>query len=434
MRLGYFSLIFAFSATATASFSKLNTTDLGWDQVHNVAGYVDVNQGKNTLFYWFFESRSDPANDPVILWLNGGPGCSSMKGLMWVNGPGIIQPDLSHSYNPYSWNSNASVIWLDQPAGTGLSSSQESVNSTEQLSKQVYEFLDQFFHEFPQYQNNIFHVSGSSDAGSYVSSIGSEILSQQDRIFNFTSVSIINGLVDATLQYQYMQPLLCGSAGIPAVIDRTECGKMDLTQPICIYRMEECLAGGQINCTEALKYCNEETIFKFKGNFFNINDPCSNVTTSCYAQDTYYQQYLSLPNVRQTLQITQETIKACNSTIYSDFVSSGALLQSNTKGLGNLLDSGIPVIIMAGELDATYNWAGNLAVAMSIEWNGADDFNNSPLKPLSVNGQNVADVQNHGILTFAKVHNAGHLVSWDQSEISLNLLNTWLSGNWGIST
>lgn len=434
MKLDCFLLVFFVCAIVSASFSKLDVTSLAWDQVYNVAGYADVNQRKNSLFYWFFESRNDPVNDPVILWLNGGPGCSSMKGMMWVNGPGIIQSDLSHSYNPYSWNSNASVIWLDQPAGTGLSSSQEPVKNVEQLSKQVYEFLDQFFHEFPQYQNNKFHISGSSDAGLYVSSIGAEILRQQDRLFNFTSVSIVNGLIDATLQYQYMQPLLCGSAGIPAVLNRTVCERMDLTQPLCIYRMEECLTGGQTNCTDALKYCNEETIFKYQGNFFNVNDPCSNTSVSCYAQDTYYQQYLNLPHVRQVLRITEEAIVACNATIYSNFVSTGTMLQSTTKNLGNLLDSGIPVIIMAGELDATYNWAGNRAIAMSIEWNGTDAFNNSPLQPLKINGQEIADVQNHDFLTFIKIHNAGHLVSWDQPEISLTLLNTWLSGNWAMTS
>lgn len=83
------------------------------------------------LFYWLFESRGDPATDPLLLWLSGGPGCSSMLALFVENGPyrivergsggGAAAADSSRllRLNPHSWNSNATVIYLDQPAGTG---------------------------------------------------------------------------------------------------------------------------------------------------------------------------------------------------------------------------------------------------------------------------------------------------------------------------
>lgn len=81
------------------------------------------------LFYWLFESRNDPATDPLILWLSGGPGCSSMLALFVENSPyriverrGNANSDDSSRVlrlNPHSWNSNATVIYLDQPAGTG---------------------------------------------------------------------------------------------------------------------------------------------------------------------------------------------------------------------------------------------------------------------------------------------------------------------------
>lgn len=81
------------------------------------------------LFYWLFESRNDPATDPLILWLSGGPGCSSLMALFVENGPykivervdgeGVADSSRLLRLNPHSWNSNATVIYLEQPAGTG---------------------------------------------------------------------------------------------------------------------------------------------------------------------------------------------------------------------------------------------------------------------------------------------------------------------------
>lgn len=113
-------------------------------------------------FLGFFESRNDPANDPVILWLNGGPGCSSLLGLFMELGPSWINKDLKPDYNKYSWNANASTIFLDQPVNVGYSYSSESVSSTEAAGEDVYAFLTLFFAKFPQYAKQDFHIAGES--------------------------------------------------------------------------------------------------------------------------------------------------------------------------------------------------------------------------------------------------------------------------------
>ena len=88
-------------------------------------GYLDAN-GKH-FFFWFFESRSKPADDPLILWLNGGPGCSSLTGLLMELGPCRVNPKGDGTtFNPYSWNTNASIIFLDQPVEVGFSYSDDS--------------------------------------------------------------------------------------------------------------------------------------------------------------------------------------------------------------------------------------------------------------------------------------------------------------------
>lgn len=85
--------------------------------VKSTSGYFSVSElvTKN-YFFWFFESRVAPSSDPVVIWLTGGPGCSSQLALLQENGPCKVTEDgQSTTNNPYSWNSNANIMWVDQP-------------------------------------------------------------------------------------------------------------------------------------------------------------------------------------------------------------------------------------------------------------------------------------------------------------------------------
>jgi carboxypeptidase C (cathepsin A) len=82
--------------------------------VKQVSGYLDVDDDKH-FYFWFFESRDQPKTDPLVLWLNGGPGCSSLTGLLMELGPCRVNPGgQDTTINPHSWNSNANIIFLDQ--------------------------------------------------------------------------------------------------------------------------------------------------------------------------------------------------------------------------------------------------------------------------------------------------------------------------------
>ena len=97
-------------------------------------------------FYWFFESRSAPATDPVLLWMTGGPGCSSEVALFGENGPCSVNKNGTDTIrNPFSWNSNASVLYIDQPAGTGFSYGLGLDHDEKGVAADMYDFLQQFF-------------------------------------------------------------------------------------------------------------------------------------------------------------------------------------------------------------------------------------------------------------------------------------------------
>jgi len=133
------------------------------------AGYVPV--GTNNYFYWFIESEHSPKDDPVVLWLNGGPGCSSLGGLMSENGPFYPDGNGDLVLNPYSWNRMANMLYLESPAGVGFSYCPEDNcpeyddNST---ASDNYNFLVSWFKLYTQFQSNDFYITGESYAGHYI--------------------------------------------------------------------------------------------------------------------------------------------------------------------------------------------------------------------------------------------------------------------------
>ncbi|KAJ6082790.1 hypothetical protein N7499_007664 [Penicillium canescens] len=149
----------------------------------------DDNEEDKHLFYRFFESRNDPANDPVVLWLN----C----------GPGSIGENIKPIYNDFS-NNNASVIFLDQPINVGYSYSGSSVSDTVAAGKDVYALFD-------------------------------PVLQAVSR-----SVLIGNGLTDGLTQYEYYRPMACGEGGYPAVLDESTCQSMDNSLGRCQSMIESC--------------------------------------------------------------------------------------------------------------------------------------------------------------------------------------------------
>lgn len=126
-------------------------------------GYIKLpNKDDDHYFYWFVESRSSPQKDPLVLWLTGGPGCSSMMALLAENGPCHVQPDLSTKTNPYSWNGQANVIWLDQPTGVGYSYGPKVDYDSGELNvaENIFWFLQEFLKKHPDLADREFFVTG----------------------------------------------------------------------------------------------------------------------------------------------------------------------------------------------------------------------------------------------------------------------------------
>ncbi|KDP26877.1 hypothetical protein JCGZ_18035 [Jatropha curcas] len=168
------------------------------------SGYVSFNQ-KN-LFYYLVVSERNPSKDPVVLWLNGGPGCSSFDGFVYEHGPFNFQeghpkgslPTLH--LNPYSWSKVSNIIYLDSPCGVGLSYSKNTSKYTTddfKTAADTHTFLLKWFELYPEFLSNPFYISGESYAGIYVPTLAHEVVkgikAAQKPIINFKGYLVGNG-------------------------------------------------------------------------------------------------------------------------------------------------------------------------------------------------------------------------------------------------
>ncbi|KHJ98480.1 serine carboxypeptidase [Oesophagostomum dentatum] len=150
------------------------------------SGYLNISPVKQ-LFYWYVESENDPAKDPVVLWLNGGPGCSSLEGLFIEMGPYRVNNfGKSVSRNPWTWNRFANIIYLDAPAGVGFSVRlDKNYNYTDpEVASDNHAAIKFWFERFPERQKNDFYVAGESYGGTYVPTLSALLLNDKD-VTNF---------------------------------------------------------------------------------------------------------------------------------------------------------------------------------------------------------------------------------------------------------
>ncbi|KAF7333425.1 Carboxypeptidase [Mycena venus] len=133
---------------------------------------ADPNETRK-LFFWFFPPGPEGSFDDLILWMNGGPGCSSLEGFLQENGPfqwgvGTAKP----VPNVNSWTNLSSVLWVEQPVGTGGT---PNITDEDDLSVQLIGFLQQFLEVFSELKGKKLYLSGESYAGQYVPWIASHI-------------------------------------------------------------------------------------------------------------------------------------------------------------------------------------------------------------------------------------------------------------------
>ncbi|CAH8263170.1 unnamed protein product [Arabidopsis lyrata] len=147
-------------------------------------GYIGIGEDENVqFFYYFIKSEKNLEEDPLLIWLNGGPGCSCLSGLFFENGPLALKNEVYNGTVPslvsttYSWTKTANIIYLDQPVGSGFSYSRIPIEKTSDTSevKRIHEFLQKWLSKHPQFFSNPFYVVGDSYSGMIVPALVQEI-------------------------------------------------------------------------------------------------------------------------------------------------------------------------------------------------------------------------------------------------------------------
>jgi len=156
------------------------TFDIG----ESYAGLIPVNaKNESWLYFWYFPTTNPDGKEDLTIWLNGGPGCSSLEGLLQENGPflwnyGTFRP----VKNPYSWHKLTNMLYVEQPVGTGFSNGKQTETSQEAVAASFLSWFKNFLDTF-DLKNKKIYIAGESYAGQYVPYIADAMLNAKDKAY-----------------------------------------------------------------------------------------------------------------------------------------------------------------------------------------------------------------------------------------------------------
>ncbi|XP_057493017.1 serine carboxypeptidase 1-like [Actinidia eriantha] len=399
------------------------------------SGYVTVDpKAGRALFYYFAESQN-PSSEPLVLWLNGGPGCSSFgNGAMMELGPFRVNSDgKTLSENKYAWNNVANILFLESPAGVGFSYS----NTTSDYDKSSdaitaadsYTFLVNWLERFPEYKTRDFFIAGESYAGHYVPQLAQLILQNNkitnQTVINLKGIAIGNAYVDFETEFTGMYDFFWTHALISDEIHDGIVTNCNFSSPATVtdacnqYRIQATVARGKIFIYDIYApLCNTTASNSSPVSGF---DPCS---------DEYIFSYLNIPEVQSSLHANLTGLpvpwESCNyyiNGIWNDM----ALTVLPT--IHELMGSGISVWIYSGDTDGkvpvttTKYGINKLQTSVKTPW--------YPWYTQEEVGGYAVGYEN---LTFVTIRGAGHFVPSYQPARALTFFTSFLEGKLPPST
>jgi len=403
----------------------------GWGDKYTGAmysGYIPINASCNSsMYYWALEKEggSEAGVTPILLWLNGGPGASSITGLLTENiGPYQITGENTFAYNKHAWTDKYNVLIVDNPVGTGFSFTDDRsecyCGTEKEVAEDFYILLNTFFNTLhPEYATNPFWLVGESYAGKYIPNIA-EYLSSKS--FPFEGVILGNGLYEPDIQYLTV-PQFAFNLGI---LDQKSYVDMEGVANHCVDLIHE------RKLHEAAVYCEGmvDTIYgDLGGGVFRYDvrifyDVLGNISTDMG-------NYLNSPEVKSALYTTGHTWTDADETgpvadaLRNDFTI------SVMPQLETLLRKGYKVILYNGQMDGSVcNHVGNSKIMDRIKWDGQAEFEKVKQKLWRLDSENVVGYRRaYKNLAYVIIVNSGHLVPMTQPETYRIFLDAAVNGD-----
>ncbi|KAG8871519.1 hypothetical protein FRB98_000718 [Tulasnella sp. 332] len=386
--------------------------------VHTVSGYIDVNDNEN------YAKKASKA--PLVLWFNGGPGCSSMIGLFQENGPCRVNADkTTTTVNPNSWNAVANVMYIDQPIGSGFSHGTENADSSESAASKIWVMLQTFFETYPQYEGRELILATESYGGHW----GPEFVTYFDaqnkqirqgklkgEVITVGALMLNNGWIDPITQYASYPGFGSDPPGYAPFINDIS---LNLARTAmqenggCRDQLEACNAptGSNALCYDAYLFCTDFVYSRALG----FQDPYDiRSERPDPLPPSGYINYLQQPNIQKAIG-AEVTYLECNGLVFNHFVTEG--------DLGALANTKLKILIWYGDADYICNWVGGLALTREMDWYGKSEFGMAKFQDVKISGVgDVGAVINVDNFSFLRVSQAGHEVPFYQPEASLEFL------------
>ncbi|THW89173.1 alpha/beta-hydrolase [Aureobasidium pullulans] len=441
--------------TAPFAVNGSGLPEVDFDIGESYAGSMPIgNSTTDSLFFWFVPTTNPLASDEIVIWLNGGPGCSSLDGFFHENGPvnwasGTYRP----VRNTYSWSNLTNVIWIDQPISTGFSTGNATATNEDIVATQFLGFWRNFMDAFDLKGRKIY-ITGESYAGMYTPYIASAMLKHND-----TSYYNVNGLMvyDPSIGYDGV----ISQAPALSFVDQNRnffplndtinaqvnnisesCGLNTFMETAMTFPPTGPLPPPPSTYEEVYDYDNCDIYDILFTAIFEIN-PCFDIYQlgqQCpllwdslgfpysydqfYLPDGYSQPYFNRTDVKKAIHAPLDVDwEFCLPGEENPFVgddsdtSPPSGLQDGP--LQHVIESTNNVIIGHGTLDFVLFANGTLATLQNLTWNGVQGFSEYPKNPFYV------PYHDHPIDSMA---GAGIFGSWVE-ERGLTFMLTQLAGH-----
>ena len=442
--------------------------------LERAAGYFKLNRTTRDahMFYMFFEHRGtgggeehkeeeeDATKIPVVLWMTGGPGCSSELAAFAENGPFEVVENEDKSSedkyvlreSSYGWDTISHLLYVDQPVNTGFSwtsdPDDDEARDEETVSNDVFEFLQDFFLSRPELADNPLFITGESYAGHYVPAVSYKafVASKNDEgsvNLNLKGFAIGNGLTDPEIQYAAYAKYSVG-IGIVTAEQGDEVNAKYLAT--CEKKAKKCNnengkrysnATLSKKCIEAVEYCQNipnallEIAAQNKGgkpiNVYDVRKEC--VGDLCY-DFSPIGKFLNQKSTREALGVGNRKWETCNMEVHEKMM--GDWMRDYEPLIPEMLENGVRGMIYAGESDFICNFAGNLDWTRKMKWSGGEEFAKKFSSPFVIDkekGWTGGEViQNDDKrFSFVKVSQAGHMVPLDQPRVAQEMLRRFVN-------